>query len=230
MLLPTLLANFSEFAADTIVSSLATLPDANASTCANIGQCRTVRSIIWSCLGTIFACIWVAIHPNVPKLYPPRKRWSRAWWGDTMATLLAKLGVAWYAMRVPEYIFTWALRQRLQAQELAKMCQDAAADERARGVRTQLLANLRAMAGKELHRAGLLPDEVDKESEGLQDPAPSDETSARLIDEGDGILPPPRSSALNERYLRAVQTASALHDSEPSPEPYGIGECPGNKR
>lgn len=27
---------------------------------------RTLLNIVWSCLATIFACTWLAVHPNVP--------------------------------------------------------------------------------------------------------------------------------------------------------------------
>jgi hypothetical protein len=46
------------------------LPD-----CMNVARYRTMQSIIWSCLTTIFACAWVSIHPNVPD--PRYSGWRR---------------------------------------------------------------------------------------------------------------------------------------------------------
>ncbi|KAF7316585.1 hypothetical protein MIND_00178300 [Mycena indigotica] len=37
--------------------------------CTDINDCRRLFDIVWGCLVTIFLCIWVSVHPNVP---PPR--------------------------------------------------------------------------------------------------------------------------------------------------------------
>ncbi|KAF8315083.1 uncharacterized protein EI90DRAFT_366493 [Cantharellus anzutake] len=37
--------------------------------CNDLRNCRTMWSMVYSCLLTIFACIWTAIHPDVPKQY-----------------------------------------------------------------------------------------------------------------------------------------------------------------
>ena len=34
--------------------------------CNDIHSCRTLLSIIYGCLATIFACTWVSYHPDVP--------------------------------------------------------------------------------------------------------------------------------------------------------------------
>ena len=34
--------------------------------CDDIHSCRTLLSIIYGCLATIFACTWVSYHPDVP--------------------------------------------------------------------------------------------------------------------------------------------------------------------
>ena len=39
--------------------------------CSDISHCRTISSIIWSCIVTTFSCTWVAVHPNIPC---PKKR------------------------------------------------------------------------------------------------------------------------------------------------------------
>jgi hypothetical protein len=44
------------------------------SSCEDIGHCRTLLGIVWSCITTIFLCTWVAIHPNIPEPEPQNKR------------------------------------------------------------------------------------------------------------------------------------------------------------
>jgi hypothetical protein len=38
-----------------------------SSSCQDMGHCRTLLGIIWSCVTTIFLCTWVSIHPNIPE-------------------------------------------------------------------------------------------------------------------------------------------------------------------
>ena len=42
-------------------------------TCDDIDSCRTLWDIIYSCVFTIFACIYLALHPNVPD--PTHTQW-----------------------------------------------------------------------------------------------------------------------------------------------------------
>ncbi|KAF8331050.1 uncharacterized protein EI90DRAFT_3289562 [Cantharellus anzutake] len=37
--------------------------------CNDLRNCRTMWSMVYSCLLTIFACVWTAIHPDVPEQY-----------------------------------------------------------------------------------------------------------------------------------------------------------------
>ncbi len=41
-------------------------PDGDNSVPICIEDRRTLLSIVWSCLATIFVCTWLAVHPNVP--------------------------------------------------------------------------------------------------------------------------------------------------------------------
>src|ERR1700733_8059642 len=43
------------------------------STCDDIHNCRTLWSIIYSCVVTVFACVYLALHPNVPD--PTHRQW-----------------------------------------------------------------------------------------------------------------------------------------------------------
>lgn len=70
---------------------------------------RTILDIVRSCVATIFACSWVALHPNLPD--PHISGWSR---------LKHRLGVVILAILVPEFILMWALKQRLAAGSIVR--------------------------------------------------------------------------------------------------------------
>ncbi|KAF9466985.1 hypothetical protein BDZ94DRAFT_1134279, partial [Collybia nuda] len=42
-------------------------PDKSANLCRDLGHCRGLWDIVWSCLAMIFSCTWLALHLNVPK-------------------------------------------------------------------------------------------------------------------------------------------------------------------
>lgn len=77
--------------------------------CIDITHCRTIWNIIWSCLATIAACAWVAVHRNVPD---PRSGMVRVNLDRVLITICALL--------VPEYIIGWAVRQWLTARRIAR--------------------------------------------------------------------------------------------------------------
>lgn len=76
---------------------------------ANIFGSRSIWSICWSCLATIFACTWVVVHPNIPG--PNESRWS---------IFRRRLAIMGCALIGPEFVITWAARQHLAAKQLAK--------------------------------------------------------------------------------------------------------------
>ncbi|KAK0471327.1 hypothetical protein IW261DRAFT_1612181 [Armillaria novae-zelandiae] len=82
-------------------------PD-DESVCA--GDQRTVLSIIWSCLATIFACTWVAVHPNVPGRDITTK-------GATCCAL-ERLKIWSMTILAPEVIVAWAAEQFIVAWKL----------------------------------------------------------------------------------------------------------------
>jgi len=77
--------------------------------CKDIDECRTLGSIIWSCLATVFACTWIAIHMNIPG--PDDGRLKIA---------LRKLGVMVLAVIAPEAVVAWAMRQWVVARRISK--------------------------------------------------------------------------------------------------------------
>jgi hypothetical protein len=77
--------------------------------CNDPNNCRSLWDIIRSCALTIFLCIWVSVHPNIPS---PDEAWPRV--------AIRRVGLMLATLIVPEAIIAWALRQRLAAGQLAK--------------------------------------------------------------------------------------------------------------
>ncbi|KZP15601.1 hypothetical protein FIBSPDRAFT_690551, partial [Athelia psychrophila] len=75
---------------------------------------RSLVGIVTSCLATIFACVWVAVHPNIPG---PKQGWT------SRQIESFKLVVA--TLLVPEWVLAWAVRQYLQAREYTKRLNQA---------------------------------------------------------------------------------------------------------
>ncbi|KAG6909623.1 hypothetical protein DXG01_016405 [Tephrocybe rancida] len=73
-----------------------------ASSCDN----RTLSGIAWSCLTTIFACTWIAIHPNIPKA------------GERPIVRRFKTFIL--ALIAPELMVAWASRQWFSSRQLAR--------------------------------------------------------------------------------------------------------------
>ncbi len=64
---------------------------------------RTVLNILWSCLATIFASTWLAIHPNVPgKKFTDKGEISLA---------VERAKIMGIAILAPEVILGWAAEQ-----------------------------------------------------------------------------------------------------------------------
>ncbi|KAJ6494184.1 hypothetical protein C8R45DRAFT_1212269 [Mycena sanguinolenta] len=87
---------------DSITAPLPHPPDARATTdsCNDINSCRTLFSVVWGCLATIFACTWVSVHPNVP---PPNQNSLQLFWRRLKMMLIAIIA--------PEVIVGFAARQ-----------------------------------------------------------------------------------------------------------------------
>ena len=68
---------------------------------------RSTSDIVTSCLATIFACTWTAIHPNIPS--PVDSRWD---------IFNRRLVTTIYALLAPEFITLWAYRQYRGANEI----------------------------------------------------------------------------------------------------------------
>ncbi|KAF7369971.1 hypothetical protein MSAN_00627000 [Mycena sanguinolenta] len=95
---------------DSIAAPLRHPHDARATTdsCDDINNCRTLFSVVWGCLATIFACTWVSVHPNVP---PPDQSSLQLFWRRLKMMLIA--------MIAPEIMVGFAARQYFGSRELA---------------------------------------------------------------------------------------------------------------
>lgn len=67
---------------------------------------RSLYSIIYNCFSTIFICVWVSVHPNIP----PRQCGTRALWRQL------KL-MAW-SLIAPEMVLVWAVKQWFAASKI----------------------------------------------------------------------------------------------------------------
>ena len=80
-----------------------------SSSCDDLENCRTKWNIIWSCAATIFACVWVAVHPNIPGRDE-----------SFMLIALRRAGIMVLALVAPELVVAWAMRQWVVASRLAR--------------------------------------------------------------------------------------------------------------
>jgi len=67
---------------------------------------RSMFSIVWSCLSTVFICVWVSVHPNIPPRSQKRALWRR-------------LNLMFWTIVVPELVLAWAVRQWYGARMIA---------------------------------------------------------------------------------------------------------------
>ncbi len=68
---------------------------------------RTVLNILWSCLATIFASTWLAIHPNVPGKKITDK--------GTISLAVERAKIMGTAILAPEVVLGWAAEQFMVA-------------------------------------------------------------------------------------------------------------------
>ncbi|KAK0239705.1 hypothetical protein EDD85DRAFT_949543 [Armillaria nabsnona] len=67
---------------------------------------RTLSNIVWSCLATVFACTWLAVHPNVP---------GRVITNRTIPFAIERMKIMVVAILAPEVIVAWAAEQFIVA-------------------------------------------------------------------------------------------------------------------
>ncbi|KAF8641458.1 hypothetical protein AX16_009970 [Volvariella volvacea WC 439] len=74
---------------------------------------RSTSELVWNCLGTIFACTYVAIHPNMPDRTAMKR--ERMW---------QKVKTCLYALMAPEAIIAMAMQQRFAAARISGRYKD----------------------------------------------------------------------------------------------------------
>lgn len=128
------------------ILNVATASDSSTNVCNDINNCRTLVGIVSSCLATIFACVWIAVHPNIPgperaplsvdldgrtfcsapldwfvRIFPQKWLLVRT----ALAVCEKSLKIMVIAIMVPEFILAWAMVQRLGASRLAEKLEAA---------------------------------------------------------------------------------------------------------
>ncbi|KAK0441970.1 hypothetical protein EV421DRAFT_1952695 [Armillaria borealis] len=73
---------------------------------------RTLSNIVWSCLATVFACTWLAVHPNVP---------GRKIMDSAIPFAIERMKIMAIAILAPEVIVAWAAEQFIVARK-ARQC------------------------------------------------------------------------------------------------------------
>ena len=99
--------------------------------CENLNTCRSLHSIVQTCLATIFACVLVAVHRNIPAPKHKTKYGSNPaknavqWlWSKTRDQKQSVI-VFVVTLLAPEWVLAWAIRQALRARKLARELEEA---------------------------------------------------------------------------------------------------------
>ena len=90
--------------------------------CTDLALCRTIWSIIWSCLTTVSFCTWGAARPNIPcQKMREANNWIEMCISNPLLSFVEYcLPLFVCALLVPEYVLTCAIRQFLRAPGIAK--------------------------------------------------------------------------------------------------------------
>lgn len=128
----SLAVNTSSMPAVTVLSFPANLPTTDpGAACTDLDTCRRLYSIIQTCLATIFACVWVAVHRNLPAPKPepsPSANFvvkTARWVWEKILDQRQSVLVFAVTLLAPEWVLAWAVRQALEARYLAKRLEEA---------------------------------------------------------------------------------------------------------
>ncbi|KAF7329617.1 hypothetical protein MKEN_00224700 [Mycena kentingensis (nom. inval.)] len=109
-----------------LLLSLISPASAQLAQCTRTTSCRNVSDIVWDCVATVVACVWVSVHPNIPQPPPPRAssgsgitRWVRYMLDETWA-LRSRIKLMLVALISPELIVGFAARQLAMAVTFSK--------------------------------------------------------------------------------------------------------------
>jgi hypothetical protein len=90
-------------------SPIPAIDQSTSSSCDDLHHCRTLLSIVRSCIVTVLSCTWIAIHPNIPG--PD---------DSSLKIALRRVKLMVMALVAPELVVGWAMRQWCVARTLAK--------------------------------------------------------------------------------------------------------------
>jgi hypothetical protein len=74
-----------------------------------LSNTRTIWNIVCSCFSTLFACAWIAVHPNIPA--PGDSPWK---------IFRRRMMIMTFVLLAPELVIIWAARQHRDAKVLAE--------------------------------------------------------------------------------------------------------------
>ncbi len=77
---------------------------------------RSLYEIIWSCLLTIIACTWIALHPDVPRPTGSHSEKTPSRWNQ----MKKRLKLTIYVVIAPELMILWAIWERLLAKRIVE--------------------------------------------------------------------------------------------------------------
>ena len=101
-------SNVSVIHAISLSLSLSDDPASDTS-CDDVNDCRTLSTIIFTCLATLTACTWASVHPNIPEETEGK-----------IVVALRRFRLMLLTLLAPEIIILWALRQHMVARGFAK--------------------------------------------------------------------------------------------------------------
>ncbi|KAJ7059208.1 hypothetical protein C8F01DRAFT_1232268 [Mycena amicta] len=194
-------------------TSFGTRASPDSDVCDNINNCRRLFDIVWGCLTTVFACVWVSVHPNIPPPPPPAlpkgaSLWRHVKWKliDTQGPLRSRLKLMLVGLLVPELIAGFAARQLAMAWHMSKSAE----------YEVSLTHGFFICMGGFVDRAGhpiVTFAQIDSE----QDEASNNTLSAAdqlLTNEAADLLPKSASKQSDTKALRAIQrtTKAAIQD------------------
>ena len=95
--------------------------------CANVMHSQTICNIIWSCLATIFSCMWVAVHLNMPcpKQREAKNHFQRWIRNPLLSFAKHHLPLFICALLAPEYVLAWVIFLKSihsQPKNMTKVC------------------------------------------------------------------------------------------------------------
>ncbi|KZP02987.1 hypothetical protein FIBSPDRAFT_674985, partial [Athelia psychrophila] len=85
---------------------------------------RTLSAIVYGCLATVFACVWVAVHPNIPRVPDPAKGW-RHWLPIWIRTQIHSALATIVGLILPEMIVFLSSQQWSNARQVARDLNEA---------------------------------------------------------------------------------------------------------